>query len=98
VRNREILIPMLAEAFATRPANAWLAALEAASVPCAPIRAMDEVFASPEGAALVETIADPRRGGTLSMVRNPLRFDGDSLITQRPPPALGEHTDEALGR
>ena len=32
----------------------WLEALEDAAVPCAPIRAMDEVFASPEGAALIE--------------------------------------------
>ena len=57
---------------------------------------MDEVFASPEGAALIDTVADPARGGALRTVRNPLRFDGQPLAVRRPPPTLGEHTDEVL--
>ena len=78
------------------PPAEWLAALEDAAVPCAPIRTMDEVFAGPEGAALIDTVADPARGGALRTVRNPLRFDGEPLAVRRPPPTLGEHTDEVL--
>ena len=78
VRHREELIPLLGESFATKTAAEWIDALEAAAVPCAPIRAMDEVFASPEGAALVESVDDPGRGTTLRLVRNPIRFDGAS--------------------
>ena len=96
VRHRDELIPLLGKAFAAKPASEWIEALEAASVPCAPIRAMDEVFAAPEGAALVESVADPGRGTTLRLVRNPIRFDGRALDTHRPPPLLGEHTDEIL--
>jgi crotonobetainyl-CoA:carnitine CoA-transferase CaiB-like acyl-CoA transferase len=96
VRHRDELIPLLAEAFAVKPAGEWLDALEAASVPCAPIRAMDEVFASPEGAALVESVTDPGRGTTLRLVRDPIRFDGQVLDTRLAPPLLGEHTDEIL--
>ena len=96
VRHRDELIPLLAESFASRTATEWIDALEAASVPCAPIRAMDEVFASPEGAALVEAVADAARGTTLRLVRNPIRFDGDVLDTRQAPPLLGEHTDEIL--
>jgi len=96
VRHRDELIPLLGEAFAAGPAGEWLDALEAASVPCAPIRAMDEVFASPEGAALVESVIDPGRGTTLRLVRNPIRFDGRILDTRLAPPLLGEHTDEIL--
>ena len=84
------------DVFATRTAAAWLEALEAASVPCAPIRSMDEVFASPEGFAVVEQVVDPS-AGLLRLVANPIRFDGDTLPTPRPPPTLGEHTDEVLG-
>ena len=40
---------------------------------------MDEVFASPEGAALVDIVEDPDRDGALRMVRDPLRFDGQPL-------------------
>ncbi|MGH2678951.1 MAG: CaiB/BaiF CoA transferase family protein [Actinomycetota bacterium] len=96
VRHRDELVELLAGSFATRPAEGWLEALEAASVPCAPIRSMDEVFASPEGAALVEAVKDPRRGTTLRLVRNPIRFDGRVLGARMPPPVLGEHTDEVL--
>ena len=96
VRHRDDLIPILEAAFATEPADEWIAALEAAAVPCAPIRSIDEVFTSPEGAPLVESVDDPARGTTLSLVRNPIRLDGESPSTRRPPPLLGEHTDEVL--
>ena len=64
--------------------------------PHRPIRTMDEVFSSPEGAALVEEVDDPGRATTLRLVRNPIRFDGELFETRLPPPLLGEHTDEVL--
>jgi crotonobetainyl-CoA:carnitine CoA-transferase CaiB-like acyl-CoA transferase len=96
VANREDLVARLGEAFAKRDAATWLAALEAASVPCAPIRSMDEVFKSMEGAATIETVEDPARSSTLRLVRDPLRFDGEPLPTRLPPPTLGQHTEEIL--
>ena len=96
VANRGALVALLGETFATRPAAEWLDALERAAVPCAPIRAMDEVFASPEGAVLVDLVADPARGGALRLVANPLRFDGERLPTRNAPPTLGADTDEVL--
>ncbi len=98
VANREDLVARLADAFAGREATTWLDALEAASVPCAPIRSMDEVFASPEGAATVEEVQDPARGSVLRLVRDPLRFDGQPLPTRLPPPVLGQQTAEILER
>ena len=96
VMNRAALVPLLSERFATRPAADWLEALERAAVPCSPIRSMDEVFASPEGRALVEEIADPDRGGALRLVANPLRFDGERLPTRLAPPVLGVDIAEIL--
>ena len=96
VRNRDELVPMLDRAFSARPAAQWLAALEGAAVPCAPILTVDEVFATPEGAAMVETVQDLARGTSLRLVRNPIRLDGERLGTRRPPPILGQHTDELL--
>ncbi|MDP9330269.1 MAG: CoA transferase [Actinomycetota bacterium] len=97
VVNRDALIPLMAETFSTRTAAEWIERLEAASVPCSPIRSMDEVFASPEGAALVQTVEDPARGTTFRSVADPLRFDGEVLPTRRLPPRLGEHDAEVLG-
>jgi crotonobetainyl-CoA:carnitine CoA-transferase CaiB-like acyl-CoA transferase len=97
VAHRDDLVGLLAAAFAERPAAAWLEALEAASVPCSPIRTMDEVFAAPEGAALIQAVEDEVRGTTLRLVASPIRFDGERLPVRRPPPTLGAHDDEALG-
>jgi crotonobetainyl-CoA:carnitine CoA-transferase CaiB-like acyl-CoA transferase len=92
VANRSTLVPFLEGVFATRPAGEWLAALADAGVPCSPIRAMDEVFASPEGVAMVQEIDDPARG-PLRLVADPIRFDGQMLPIRRPPPTLGEHSE-----
>ena len=67
-------------------------ALEAASVPCSPIRTMDEVFASPEGAALVDRVDDPARGTSLPLVANPLRFDGAAAADRAPAAACSAPT------
>jgi len=95
VTHRQSLIPELRAAFADRTAAAWLRDLEAAGVPCAPIRRIDEVFASPEGAATVQTVADPGRG-PLRLVADPIRIDGSVPAVRRPPPRVGEHTEEIL--
>ena len=95
VTHRESLIAQLRAAFAGRTATAWLEDLEAAGVPCAPIRRLDEVFASPEGAAAVQTVHDPGRG-PLRLVADPIRIDGSVPAVRRPPPRVGEHTEEIL--
>jgi len=95
VRHRDALIPLLSAALASRSAAEWLAALEAAAVPCAPVRKLDEVFASAEGAAAIQEIDDPARG-LLRLVAEPIRVDGRMPPARLPPPRLGEHTEEVL--
>lgn len=95
VRHREALIPILAEAFATRTAEEWVRALDAASVPSAPVRSVDEVFASAEGAAALQEVDDPVRG-LLRLVAEPIHVDGRVPPVRMPPPRLGEHTEQVL--
>jgi len=97
VANRDAIVGLLSDVFATRTSGEWLAALEAAAVPCSPIRSMDEVFASPEGAALIQVVPDPGRGGSLRLVADPIRLDGHRLGSRMAPPRLGDHTDDILG-
>jgi crotonobetainyl-CoA:carnitine CoA-transferase CaiB-like acyl-CoA transferase len=94
VGRREELARALEDAFATAPVGAWIEALSAAGVPCAPVRTLDEVFASPEASAVVQRVSDDR--GELSLVADPIRVGGALLGVRRPPPRLGEHTDEVL--
>ncbi len=95
VRNREALIPILAEAFRRHPAAEWLTALERVGVPSSPVLRMDEVFATPEGARMVQEVRDPVRG-VLRLVADPIRLDGALTPVRLPPPRLGEHTEEVL--
>src|SRR5580698_859302 len=44
VRNRDVLVPLLAEMVRTRDKHDWIASLEAAGVPCGPINNLEEVF------------------------------------------------------
>ncbi|TRO61482.1 CoA transferase, partial [Candidatus Bathyarchaeota archaeon] len=44
VKNRETLIPIIEEAFMTKPRDHWLDKLREAGFPCAPVYTMDEVF------------------------------------------------------
>jgi crotonobetainyl-CoA:carnitine CoA-transferase CaiB-like acyl-CoA transferase len=95
VEHRDELVAALEDRFATHTAATWVERLTAAGVPCAPVRALDEVFAAPEAAAMVLRVADPR--GELALVGDPIRVGGTVLGVRRPPPRLGEHTDEVLG-
>jgi crotonobetainyl-CoA:carnitine CoA-transferase CaiB-like acyl-CoA transferase len=90
VEHRAELIPLLQTEFERRPARTWIGALDAAGVPCSPILAMDEVFASTEGRGLVQEVDDPVHG-PLRLVANPVRIDGALLPTRMPPPRLDEH-------
>src|SRR5687767_808081 len=48
VGHRDLLVGMIAERLATRPAREWLAELERAGVPGGPINDLDQVFADPQ--------------------------------------------------
>ena len=98
VEHRDDLVPLLAEVFATRPASDWLSELEAAAVPCAPVRSLDEVFRSPEGIAMLQLVDDPAHGGTLPQVSNPITINDEHLPIASPPPGLGAHNGEDWGR
>jgi crotonobetainyl-CoA:carnitine CoA-transferase CaiB-like acyl-CoA transferase len=96
VRNREALARALQETVGRAPAHGWLRRLAAVGVPAAPVRSLDEVFASPEGRAITEEVHDPVRG-LLRLVGDPIRLSEVGRPAHRPPPRLGEDTEEILG-
>ncbi len=102
VRHRAELVPVLAEVMKGRAKADWLAALEAAKVPCGPINSLDEVFADPQVQArgMVTEWQHPLKSG-LRLVSSPLKLSKTPVRSAdsggRPPPLLGQHTDEVLG-
>ena len=97
VRNRDVLVPLIAELMRTRTQRAWLDALEPLSVPCGPINRLDQVFADPQLAARRMHIELPHPlAGKVPQVASPIRLSATALDFERAPPLLGEHTAEVL--
>ena len=81
----------------SRPRDEWVRVLNEAAVPCAPINSLDEVFSDPQvlhRGMVVDVPIDP--GGTFKMVGLPVKYSGHPATIRRPPPRLGQHTDEVL--
>jgi crotonobetainyl-CoA:carnitine CoA-transferase CaiB-like acyl-CoA transferase len=95
VEGRAELIPELEAVFATRPAEEWAAALEAAGIPAGKIRTVLDALEAAAAAGDDPTVTVPHpAAGDLRLVRSPIRLDG--LRPAAPPPLLGEHTVEVL--
>lgn len=97
VLNRSQLVPLLEAVMKTRGKADWLAALEAAKVPCGAINNLAEVFADPQIAArnMVTQWQHPIKND-LRLVSSPLHLSLTPVRTDLPPPLLGQHTDEVL--
>ena len=98
VRHRLTLVPLLADVMKRRTKADWLAALEAARVPCGAINDLAEAFADPQvrERGMTVEVAHPL-AGTVPLVASPLKLDATPVQYRRAPPLLGEHTDEVLG-
>lgn len=102
-QNREALIAIFDEAFASQTLDHWSDRFDAEDVWWAPCQTMAEVIEDPQALALgtfVETHDNSYTGelpdGPIRTVATPARFNGEVFQPRRPVPALGEHTAEVL--
>ena len=101
VLNRQQLVPILETVMKTRSKADWLAALEAAKVPCGAINNLAEVFADPqiEARNMVTHWHHPV-DADLKLVSSPIKLSATPVRVPRsgglPPPLLGQHTEEVL--
>jgi crotonobetainyl-CoA:carnitine CoA-transferase CaiB-like acyl-CoA transferase len=97
VARRAETVAAVSALLATRPRDAWLAALEAAGIPCSPVHTLGELAAHPHTTASGMVFELESRGGRpLKAVAVPLRVDGERPAPRRPSPALGGDTDAVL--
>ncbi|OHC76049.1 MAG: CoA-transferase [Rhodospirillales bacterium RIFCSPLOWO2_12_FULL_58_28] len=99
VRRRRTLIPILEEIIRRRPRRHWLDGLTDLNVPCGPVNAVPEVFNDPQVIHREMAIAmtHPLAGNdAVNLIGNPIKLSGSKTNYRRPPPTLGEHTDEVL--
>jgi formyl-CoA transferase len=87
----------LGKAFATRNRAEWVQRLEAQDVPFAPVHNVDEVIGD-EQVRHLETfyqVHHPKEGEVWG-INPPLFIDRERPGPMRPPPVLGEHSEEIL--
>jgi|SRR5579871_161094 len=97
VAHYETLARQLDGIFRTRPRADWMLRLEARDVPFAPELAMEDLESDPHVRHLgVFHELDHPRYGKVRSPHRAVRIDGRRDTTFRPPPDLGEHTDDVL--
>ena len=98
-RNRDVLVPVLAEIFEGKSKAEWMGILSAADVPCGPVNTLSETFSDPQVRhnEMIIELQHPKAG--------PIKVPGINVKLSRtpghisrPPPLLGQHTDEVLTR
>ena len=95
--NLPDLTSLMRERLKARPVRDWIAALEAAGVPCGPINSIADMVADPQTAAreMVVELEHPRAGRTRALGL-PIKLSASPGGVKRAAPLLGEHTREVL--
>jgi len=97
IQHRDTLIPRITQALAARGCAEWTDLLNAAGVPAGPVNTVPAALAQPQVAAreMVVELEHPA-AGMLKMLGTPLKLSAEPASIRRPPPVLGQHTDEIL--
>lgn len=87
----------LERTLATAPATVWVERFLAAGVPAGPLLDYHQVFADPhtQARAMVQEIEHPIEGSVRTL-GFPVKLHGTPATVRRPPPLLGEHTEEVM--
>lgn len=98
VENYDALNERLAPIFRAGKREDWLRRLIAKDVPAAPINTLDEVFADPQVQSYGFPIeVEHPQMGKMQLIGNAVDMSRTPPTIDRPPPVLGEQTDEILG-
>ncbi len=97
VQFRELLIPALAGHFCQCATDEWIERLRAAGIPCGPVNDIPTALETPqaEHRQMVQTLTDGY-GDRIRLVGPVPKLDRTPAQISRPPPLLGEHTNELL--
>jgi len=97
VKNRQQLVPQIAELLKAKDSQWWLEKLADAGVPCGPINSLDKVFEDPQvqhRKMQVELTDDD--GQSIPGVANPIKFSATPVNYTGASPQLAQHTQKVL--
>jgi len=99
VRNREALYALLPDLTRRKTRAEWLDGLERLGVPSGPVNTLDQVFADPQVRHRGMRLSQPypgAKGGQVDLIANPIKYSATPVDYRRPPPRLGQHSEEIL--
>ena len=91
------IVERLRARFETRSKREWVALLETAGIPTAPVQTYSEVLADPEARknGYITELPHPHYG-TVTVVGSAIMYDREPTVLPGPPPELGDHTEVYL--
>jgi len=88
---------ILTRVFASRPAAEWIALLQAEDLPVGPVNTLEEAFGDPHlvSRGMLQWMDHPTEG-RIPQIGFPVKFSDTPGELRRPPPLLGEHSEQIL--
>ncbi|KZV68827.1 CAIB/BAIF family enzyme [Peniophora sp. CONT] len=97
VAHRAELVQLITDALMEHDRTHWLDAFKGQGVPHGPINNIEQTFEHPQALARGAVVeVDHPRAGPIKMVAPAVSYNGKKMPVTRPPPWLGQHTDEVL--
>lgn len=96
IEHKRVLQGIFRERYKTNTTAHWLARLEAQDLLCAPVRSLREALQDAQTHHNGMIIEGDDGDQTLRLVGSPIRMSAAPVGMRRPPPRLGEHTEEVL--
>ena len=94
VEHQTVLYALIEAEMCARSNGEWIALLEAAGIPCAPVQNIAQMLehAQTRALGLLQQVPD----SALKLIGLPVSFDGERPAIRSRPPRLGEHTEEFI--
>ncbi len=97
IAHRDLLIGMLSEVFASKPALHWEERLRAEGVPCTRVNRIDQIVEEPQVRARNMIVGMDVPGlGPVRMAGLPIKMSDTPGAIEGAPPRLGEHSETIL--
>src|SRR5699024_1026643 len=97
VVHREVLVPLLQEAFLTKPTAYWQDKCQENNIPCGPIQNLEEVVNDPQLQAREMFMhAENTSAVSIKMLGRPLKISQTPVKVSHHSPDAGEHNEAIL--
>jgi crotonobetainyl-CoA:carnitine CoA-transferase CaiB-like acyl-CoA transferase len=96
LEHRDDLVARISELTQSQTTEHWVDGLVKVGLPCGPVSNVEQVFADPQVIHREMKISMAHPAAEVPLIGSPIKMSATPVRYRRPPPRLGEHTDEVL--